>query len=74
LFDIPYPTLSITKTGTAVSLQWVTPENGIILQQSAQLNPAVWSNTTDTLLVNGPTNQVQQTLTSSNRFFRLHRP
>jgi hypothetical protein len=55
-------------------LQWVTPENGIILQQSAQLNPAVWSNTTDTLLVNGPTNQVQQTLTSSNRFFRLHRP
>lgn len=74
LFGIPYPSLKITEAGTEVSLQWVTPENGIVLQQSPQLNPALWSDITESLLVNGPTNQFRQTLTSSNRFFRLHRP
>lgn len=73
LFALPYPPLSITKTSTAVSLQWVTPENGIVLQQSAQLNPAVWSNMPDPVFISGQTNIVQQTLVNSNRFFRLHR-
>lgn len=75
LYDLPYPTLSITRSATTVALKWVTPETGLGLQQAGLLSAAtVWSNTSDSVSINGQTNVVQQTLVTTNRFFRLHRP
>ncbi len=75
LFDLPYPSLSIARNTATVSVKWVTPEAGIGLQQAGALgSPTVWSNTTDSVSVNGLTNVVQQTIVTTNRFFRLHRP
>jgi hypothetical protein len=75
LFDLPYPQLSIARSTAMVSLEWVTPETGLALQQTSVLgNPTVWSNTSDSVSINGLTNVVQQTMTTTNRFFRLHRP
>lgn len=75
LFDLPYPTLSITRIATTVALKWVTPETGLGLQQAGSPSAASsWSNTSDSVSINGQTNVVQQTMASTNRFFRLHRP
>ena len=75
LFAIPYPSLSIARNAATVSLKWVTPETGLALQQASVLGtPTVWSNSTNSVFINGLSNVVQQTLVSTNRFFRLHRP
>lgn len=75
LFDLPYPLLSIARNAATVSLKWVTPETGLILQQAGVLGASTaWSNTSDSVSVNGLTNVVQQTMVSTNRFYRLHRP
>jgi FG-GAP repeat len=75
LFDLPYPPLSIAKHAATVSLKWVTPETGLALQQAGTLGAStVWSNTPDSVSINGRTNVVQQTLATTNRFFRLRRP
>jgi len=75
LFALPYPPLSITRNATTVSLKWVTPETGLTLQQASALSSSTaWSNTSDSVSINGPTNVVQQTMVATNRFFRLNRP
>jgi hypothetical protein len=75
LFALPCPQLSIAQSATTVSLKWVSPETGLVLQQAGALGaPTVWSNSTDTVSVTGLTNAVQQTLGATNRFFRLRRP
>jgi hypothetical protein len=75
LFDLPYPPLSIARNAAAVSVKWLTPETGLALQQAGALgSPTVWSNPNDSVSINGLTNVVQQTMTTTNRFFRLRRP
>jgi hypothetical protein len=75
LYALPYPPLSIARNGSAVSLKWTTPETGIALQQTDALDTStVWSDTTNSISANGQTNIVQQTMVTTNRFFRLHRP
>ncbi len=75
LFDLPYPPLSIARNAATVSVKWVTPETGLALQQAGVLGAStVWSNTSDSVSINSQTNVVQQTLTTTNRFFRLRRP
>ncbi|NOS70599.1 MAG: hypothetical protein HOP33_11795 [Verrucomicrobia bacterium] len=75
LFDLPYPALSIARNGSAVSLKWTTPETGIALQQTDLLGTStVWNDTTNSVSITGLTNVVQQTMTATNRFFRLHLP
>jgi hypothetical protein len=75
LFALPCPQLSIAQSATTVSLKWVSPETGLVLQQAGALGaPTVWSNSTDTVSVTGLTNAVQQSLGATNRFFRLRRP
>jgi hypothetical protein len=75
LFALPYPQLGLTRNGAAVSLKWVSAETGLVLQQAGSLGATtVWSNSTDTVSVNGLTNIVQHPLGSTNRFFRLRRP
>ena len=75
LYAIPYPPLSIARSAARVLLKWVTPETGLVLQQAVGLSfSTVWSNTSDSVSINGLTNVVQQTMVTTNRFFRLHRP
>ncbi len=76
LFDLPYPPLNIVRSGGAVSLSWLTAETGMTLQQSDQLGmAALWSNTPESVAINGLNHGVQQPLTSGipRRFFHLRR-
>ena len=69
------PSLSIARSDAGVSISWITPETGLILQQTDLLGtPTVWSNTTELASISGQTNTVQQALVPANRFFRLYRP
>jgi hypothetical protein len=74
LYELSYPPLTIATDGGSVLLNWVTPEAGIALQQTGRLDPANWSNATESVSVTGQTNRVQQSIVSTNRFFRLRRP
>jgi hypothetical protein len=72
-----YPPLSIARTDSVASLSWVTPETGIILQQADLLiTPVAWSDTTNSITINGLTNTVQQPIANgiNSRFYRLRRP
>ena len=75
LFDLPYPSLSIARNATSVSIKWVTPETGLTLQEADRLGTSlIWSNTSGPVSIHGNTNSVQHAPESTNRFFRLHRP
>ena len=66
---------STARAASTVSVNWVTPETGLILQQAGLLSDSTaWSNVAESVSLNGPTNVVQQTLTATNRFYRLRRP
>lgn len=76
-FALPYPPLSIARNAATVSIQWITAEAGLALQQADVLSPtAIWSNATNAVAITGRTNVVQQSLTNgtTNRFYRLRRP
>jgi hypothetical protein len=75
LFALPYPPLTIAGNASTVSVKWVAAETGLILQQTDQLGtPTVWSDTPDSVSITGLTNIVQQTIVTTNRFYRLRRP
>ena len=75
LFDLPYPSLTIARNAATVSVKWITPETGLALQQASALGTStVWSNTSDSVSINGLTNVVQQPMVTTNRFYRLRRP
>ena len=65
----------LARTAATVSLSWVTTETGLTLQQTDLLGtPTGWSDTTNSVSINGLTNVIQQAPGTANRFFRLHRP
>lgn len=82
LFDTSYtlntnthPVLNIARSGSTVSVSWVTSETGLILQQTDILDDfAVWDDTPGSVSVNGLTNTVLQSLENTNRFYRLRQP
>ena len=75
LFALPYPLLTIARGASTVSVKWVTAETGLILQQTDQLGlPTMWSDTINSVSINGLTNVIQQTMVTTDRFYRLHRP
>jgi hypothetical protein len=77
LYALPYPTLSIARNAGTVSVGWVTAETGLILQKTDSLGASTaWSDTTNSVSINGTTNAIQQTIANGtiNRFYRLRRP
>jgi hypothetical protein len=77
LFALPYPSISITANASTVSLQWLTSETGLVLQETASLDgTAAWSRVTNQVSAIGATNVVQQAIPAGNahRFYRLQRP
>ena len=68
------PQLHMALTGNTVTISWpaTTPSN-VVLQTSARLYPALWSDVTDTpASVNGRL-QVTQSIASQSRYYRLLR-
>jgi hypothetical protein len=76
MFGLPYPPLMIAANKASVSISWVAPETGLILEQADLLGvQTAWNDTTNSVSINGLTNVVQQPIVgATNRFFRLHRP
>lgn len=77
LFDLPYPPLTIARNAATVSIQWITAETGLALQQADFLGlTTVWSNATNAVAITGRTNVVEQNFSNgtTNRFYRLRRP
>lgn len=75
VYALPFPTLTIARGAATVSISWLTAETGLSLQQSDSLGAPAWSNTTNSVSVNGSTNTVQQPIVgATHRFYRLHRP
>jgi len=77
LFALPYPLLGIVRNAGTVSIKWVTAETGLVLQQTVLLGAsAAWSDSTNSVSINGQANVVQQTVTNgpATRFYRLRRP
>ena len=77
LYALPYPPLSIARNASTLSLSWVTPETGMLLQQTDLLSTRPsWSDTTNSVSINGLTNLVQPTIANeiAKRFYRLRRP
>lgn len=75
LFSIPQPLLNIARNASTVSISWVWPETGLVLQQAGLLGTTPdWKDVAEPIYINGRTNVVHQTLTATNRFYRLRRP
>jgi hypothetical protein len=69
--------LSIERNAATVSVSWITPETGLILEETSTLGaPSPWSNSVETVSVTGLTNAVQQPIANgiTHRFYRLRRP
>ena len=70
------PTLQILPTSTnTVLVSWAAPTPGYRLQENSALASAGWVETaTNTISVTGGQNQVVETPSAGNRFFRLYHP
>jgi Chaperone of endosialidase len=69
------PLLTIARSGASVIVSWPSPSTGWKLQQNANaLNPADWSNVTDTVQDDGTTKTFSVHPPTGNRFYRLSKP
>jgi endonuclease G len=71
---VPQPTLTIAISGGSVVLSWPTNAVGYNLQQTAALNPAIWTNYIGSVTTNGTNKTVTLTTPSGSMFFRLSNP
>ena len=71
-FAAPTPQLRIELVGNLLRISWPTstPAN-VLLRSSPSLSPPVWSDVTDTPVVENNRFTVTHSLTSTNRFYRL---
>lgn len=67
------PTLRLANPD-AVTLSWPADASGWILQESADLTPASWSNATHTVNIVGAQKQVTIAPSAAKGFFRLQHP
>ncbi len=71
----PPPPLRLSLGTSNVSVGWVAPEPGFILQEAGVLgSPSAWNDVQEPVSSNGPTNRFQQALGPTNRFYRLRWP
>ena len=71
---VPQPTLTIAISGGSVVLSWPTNAVGYNLQQTAALNPAIWTNYIGSVTTSGTNKTVTLTTPSGSMFFRLSNP
>ena len=65
------PLLTITPSGTNVTLSWPSPSTGFGLQENLDLNPAGWSAVPPTNGDNGTLKSLVVPAGPGNRFYRL---
>jgi hypothetical protein len=69
------PTLAITHAGSGVIVSWPSASAGWKLQVNTNgLNPADWSDVTDTIQDDGTTKTLTVNPPTGNRFYRLFKP
>ena len=68
------PLLRILRNGTNVILAWPNPSTGFQLQESASLTAPNWTDVNTAPGVVGDEKQVNQTIATDTRFYRLRKP
>ena len=69
--------VSVTATNSAsgsLVFSWSSAAPGWVLQESTDLNPGSWTNSTKTVTVNGNDSSVTILPMTGNKFFRLAHP
>ena len=68
----PPPSLRVAHTGSTIAISWPTNAIGFfVLQSTATLAPANWSDVTNAVAVVGSENTVTNSPDNTKRFFRL---
>ena len=65
--------LRITHAGNFVVIAWPTNATGFVLQSADRLSPANWTEVTNTVGVVGSEHTLTNSLSATNRFFRLRK-
>jgi hypothetical protein len=69
------PSLSISPSGSNLTLSWPLPSAGFVLQQSSRLNSTKWTNVINTVVASGYYNQVTVSPPATgNIYYRLANP
>ena len=68
------PALAMTQTISNVVLAWPNPSTGFVLQESPDLRPGAWTNSTWAVTIAGGQKQVAISNPAGNRCFRLYHP
>lgn len=69
------PTLAWQRSGNNVRFRWLRGASGFVLENTGALGPAAqWSTVTTTPNTVGDEYEVEQSLSSGIRFYRLRRP
>jgi hypothetical protein len=66
------PTLTVTRSGSSVTISWPYPSSGFALQQNGSLSTTNWANSGLPVTTNAWFNTVTITPPTGNLFFRLH--
>ncbi|PYI81603.1 MAG: hypothetical protein DME26_19715 [Verrucomicrobia bacterium] len=69
----PPPLLRASHTGSTVVISWPASTVGCVLQSENTLYPTHWADVTNTVRVVGSDNTVTDSLSRSNKFFRLRK-
>jgi len=65
------PLLTITRSGPSAIVSWPSPSTGFVLQETASLGNAAWTNVAQTPVDNGTNKTVTITPPVGNKFYRL---
>ena len=68
------PTLTITRSGSAVVLSWPAPSTGFVLQKTANLSAPDWQNVQTQVIPANGQNTVTESHSGSGAFYRLQKP
>jgi hypothetical protein len=65
------PLLTITRSGPSAIVSWPSPSTGFVLQETASLGNATWTNVAQPPVDNGTNKSITITPPVGNKFYRL---
>jgi hypothetical protein len=65
------PLLTITRSGPSAIVSWPSPSTGFVLQETASLGNAIWTNVAQSPVDNGTNKSITITPPVGNKFYRL---
>ena len=65
------PLLTITRADPSVIVSWPSPSTGFVLQETASLANAIWTNVAQTPVDNGTNKSITITPPMGNKYYRL---